>query len=153
MAQVLSPKYTNFRHLITNVVYSRKLFFNHLVEIPALHGRYMRHNAMLLRYVFRPVPYIMAYKEAMKGWLGLDRVGQFGALHIRGTDKVTEEAVTDPKLFLSWWQGLTQGLGLTGVFVMTDDGDVVARLQNMSEGIRFYVSSQVRPKEGTTPAI
>eukprot|EP00668_Euglena_longa_P033034 GGOE01042535.1.p1 GENE.GGOE01042535.1~~GGOE01042535.1.p1 ORF type:complete len:717 (+),score=193.46 GGOE01042535.1:96-2246(+) len=140
------------RYFSMNVVFGRSLFSS-LVHIPPMDSvEELRRLAALATFLFRPVPWIVAYKDQLKRWLGLHQV-EFAATHIRRTDKAQEEFLYNSMEYLEMLRQLPQ----RHVFVMSDDPEAVASLQQVSDaqraGFQFHSSPQLRPKEGATPAM
>ena len=82
----------DWRIVTTNFVMSRRMLWGDFAQNPPLDSpQFVRHNAALLAFLFRPVPRIVAHKERLWQWLRLTTgagAPGFTAVHVRLTDKV-----------------------------------------------------------------
>eukprot|EP00668_Euglena_longa_P033342 GGOE01042892.1.p1 GENE.GGOE01042892.1~~GGOE01042892.1.p1 ORF type:complete len:498 (+),score=87.53 GGOE01042892.1:133-1626(+) len=84
----LTGRFGKVQQFATDAVYAQKLFFGLLSQNPPLETDFLRHNAPLVTFLFRPVQRILLYKRRLKLRLQL---GSYASVHIRGTDKLLEE--------------------------------------------------------------
>eukprot|EP00667_Euglena_gracilis_P011315 EG_transcript_11564 len=84
----LTGRFGRVQQFATDAVFAQKLFFGLLSQNPPLETDFLRHNAPLAAFLFRPVPRVAVYQRRLRERLGL---GRFVAVHVRGTDKLPEE--------------------------------------------------------------
>eukprot|EP00667_Euglena_gracilis_P007618 EG_transcript_7693 len=123
-------------------------------EVPPRLPAHVRHNAVVMSFLFRPVPAFTHYAAKVRSWLGLDVV-PYAAVHIRRTDKGDTEFVYNTSAYLDLLVAHAPP-GVNVVFVMTDKAAVLAEIERLRaahpayQRFRFLSKPEERPEAGAT---